>query len=61
MTQDESESSSEAATWNVWRQGDDGNEFIVDRGLTKQAADERVAELESHGHKQLYWSRKESS
>jgi hypothetical protein len=39
----------------VWRQGDDGNSFLVQDGLTEAEADEMVAELESRGHKQLYW------
>ena len=58
---DEGKYDSETMTWSVWRQGDDGNEFLVESGLTKHAADERVVELESHGHKQLYWARKDSS
>jgi hypothetical protein len=43
------------ARWEVWRQGDDGNAFLVRDGLTEKEADELVALLESRGHKQLYW------
>jgi hypothetical protein len=42
--------------WEVWRQGDDGNPFLVQRDLTEHEADEWVATLESPGHKQLYWT-----
>ena len=39
----------------VYRQDDNGNVFIVQRGLSKDEAHRLAAELESHGHKQLYW------
>ena len=39
----------------VWRQGDDGNEFPVGELTSERDAKCHVAELESHGHKQLYW------
>ena len=39
----------------VWRQGDDGNKFTVGEPTSERDAKCHVAELESHGHKQLYW------
>ncbi len=43
-------------TRQVWRQGDDGNEMPVGKPTSERAAECWVAELQSHGHKQLYWS-----
>lgn len=47
------------ARWLVVRQDDNGNRFQVQRGLPKGEAERLVAELESHGHKQLYWAERE--
>ncbi len=41
--------------WNVLRQDDNGNRFVVETRLSRVAAEQRVAEFESHGHKQVYW------
>ena len=41
--------------WVVWRQDDNGNRFVVEANLTRERAQALAAELESHGHKQLYW------
>lgn len=41
--------------WMVYRQDDNGNIFIVQRGLAEDDARQLAADLESHGHKQLYW------
>jgi hypothetical protein len=41
--------------WTVYRQDDNGNVFVVQRGLSTAEAQRLAAELESHGHKQLYW------
>ena len=46
-------------TWGVWRQGDDGNAFLVEQGLTREAAEELVATFEARKHKQIYWARKQ--
>ncbi|WP_417392129.1 hypothetical protein [Gimesia sp.] len=43
-------------TWSVWRQGDDGNRFLIEAGLSEDVAKQKVAEFELHGHKQLYWA-----
>lgn len=45
-----------ANTWSVYRQDDNGNRFLVQTGLTEAAATALARELESHGHKQLYWA-----
>lgn len=42
-------------TFQVWRQGDDGNEIPVGSPTSERDARCWVAELESHGHKQIYW------
>ncbi|MBN70799.1 MAG: hypothetical protein CME32_16150 [Gimesia sp.] len=43
-----------AGQWSVWRQGDDGNRFVMAEGLSEAAARQMVAEFEARGHKQLY-------
>lgn len=45
----------EARIWNVYRQDDNGNRFLVKSFVSEAAARQCAAELESHGHKQLYW------
>ncbi len=45
----------ELEAFQVWRQGDDGNQVKVGAPTTKRDADCWVAELESHHHKQIYW------
>ncbi|HSB97996.1 MAG TPA: 2Fe-2S iron-sulfur cluster-binding protein [Spongiibacteraceae bacterium] len=42
--------------WNVCRQDDNGNCFVVHTALSEQAARTAVAEFEQRGHKQLYWA-----
>jgi UDP-N-acetyl-2-amino-2-deoxyglucuronate dehydrogenase len=46
----------ETALWIVWRIDDNGNTFVVQDGLTKQAADRLVEEFTARGHKQTYWA-----
>jgi hypothetical protein len=41
--------------WTVWRQDDNGNRFPVESFPDLNAAEQLAQELESHGHKQLYW------
>lgn len=43
------------ACWRVVRQDDNGNQFLVEAGLTEPDARRQVLEFESHGHKQTYW------
>jgi len=47
-----------SSDFQVWRQGDDGNEMTVGEPTSKRDAKCWVKELESHGHKQTYWYRK---
>jgi UDP-N-acetyl-2-amino-2-deoxyglucuronate dehydrogenase len=44
-----------AETWSVWRT-DTGNTFLVRDGLTRERAEELVAEFEARGHKQTYFA-----
>jgi hypothetical protein len=46
--------------WAVHRQDDNGNRFVVERYLTREAADRLVEELTARGHKQFYWAEPES-
>ncbi|MFD8483141.1 hypothetical protein [Kitasatospora sp. NPDC059673] len=43
------------AMHRVMRQDDNGNRFLLARGLTRPAAEALAAEFEARGHKQLYW------
>lgn len=49
------ERAKDPAGWSVYRQDDNGNRFLVESHLARPEADRIAAELESHGHKQLYW------
>jgi hypothetical protein len=46
-------------TWVVYRQDDNGNRFVVRRGLDRAEAEQLVAEFEARGHKQTYWAEPE--
>lgn len=48
-------------TWAVHRQDDNGNRFVVQSGLTREAAERLVTTLETRGHKQLYWAEAEQA
>lgn len=39
----------------VMRQDDNGNRFLLARGLSRAEAEALAAEYEARGHKQLYW------
>jgi hypothetical protein len=54
-------SSPSPLTWTVYRQDDNGNRFVVERHLSRDAATHLVAELEAHGHKQFYWAETDAS
>lgn len=45
----------ELHSYQLWRQGDDGNQVSVGMPTTKKDAACWQAELESHKHKQIYW------
>jgi hypothetical protein len=42
-------------TWQLWRQDDNGNRFLVGSFPDRDAAEERLAELTRVLHKQTYW------
>ncbi|WP_441250431.1 SPOR domain-containing protein [Kitasatospora sp. McL0602] len=42
-------------TYRVMRQDDNGNRYLLAKGLTRAAAEALAAEYEARGHKQLYW------
>jgi hypothetical protein len=46
-------------TWAVHRQDDNGNRFVVQKGLSREQAERLVAEFEARGHKQVYWAEPE--
>jgi hypothetical protein len=41
--------------WEVWRQDDNGNKFVIASDLSKADADELCAKMTARGHKQMYW------
>jgi len=42
-------------TWQLWRQDDNGNRFLVAVYPTRELAELRLAELTRGKHKQTYW------
>lgn len=45
----------ELNSFQLWRQGDDGNKMKVGFPTSRRDAECWAAELESHKHKQIYW------
>lgn len=43
------------ADWELWRQDDNGNRFLVARFASRAAADDEQRRFEALGHKQTYW------
>lgn len=41
--------------YEVWRQDDNGNKFLVQTFATKKMAEMLVRQLEAHKHKQMYY------
>lgn len=41
--------------WSVWRQDDNGNRFLVQSDLSRDAAQLVARDFEARGHKQTYW------
>lgn len=41
--------------WQLWRQDDNGQRFLVDTYSTRGDAETRMAELMQGHHKQTYW------
>jgi hypothetical protein len=52
---------SEARTWTVCRQDDNGNRFAVEKHLSRDEAEHLAAVLEARGHKQVYWTEPDAS
>jgi hypothetical protein len=48
-------------TWTIHRQDDNGNQFVVQTGLSQEEAERLVATFTARGHKQLYWAEREGS
>ena len=46
----------EKTLWAVWRQDDNSNTFLVEKGLSEEGAKKLVEKYEAKGHKQTYWS-----
>lgn len=45
----------ECLPFAVWRLDDNGNRFMVLRGLSREEAERLAASFEAKGHKQSYW------
>ncbi len=41
--------------WIVWRQDDNGHQFEVARHVDRESAQAQADEMQSRGHKQMYW------
>ena len=41
--------------WELWRQDDNGNRFVIARFDTSEAAEAEQRRFEALGHKQTYW------
>jgi hypothetical protein len=54
MTSDSNQNRS-TRKWDVHRQDDNGNHFVTNTGLSREDAEQIVAEFEAHKHKQAYW------
>jgi hypothetical protein len=48
-------------TWMVFRQDDNGICFVLQSGLSQEAAERMAAEFQARGHKQLYWAEPEKN
>ncbi|HET9766076.1 MAG TPA: hypothetical protein VFS60_04480 [Thermoanaerobaculia bacterium] len=43
------------AQYQVWRQDDNGREFLVETCATREEAEQQQRDFERHGHKQSYF------
>jgi hypothetical protein len=48
-------SEASAGRWELWRQDDNGNRFVIGRFDTAEAAEAEQRRFEALGHKQTYW------
>jgi hypothetical protein len=46
------------ASFELWRQDDNGNRFLVGAFPDRAGAEQRIAELTRNPHKQTYWIKK---
>ncbi|WP_432822118.1 hypothetical protein [Trichloromonas sp.] len=44
-----------ASAFELWRQDDNGQRFMVERFACRSAAESRLVELVRRVHKQIYW------
>lgn len=44
-----------AKKWQLWRQDDGGNQYLVESFTTESAANKMMKKCEERGHKQVYW------
>jgi O-acetyl-ADP-ribose deacetylase (regulator of RNase III) len=44
-----------ASGWELWRQDDGGNQFLIESFSTREAAERMMKVYEDRGHKQVYW------
>lgn len=42
-------------TWELWRQDDNGQRFLVERFASQAEAEAKLAQLAGGGHRQIYW------
>jgi hypothetical protein len=47
--------------YQLWRQDDNGNVFLIQESDSKQELERERARLEAGGHKQIYWIRQMAS
>ena len=55
MTSGEGTRDDGPAAWELWRQDDNGNRFVIGRFDTPQAAEAEQRRFEALAHKQMYW------
>jgi hypothetical protein len=48
-------SDDEVDGWELWRQDDNGNRFLIGRFATEKAAEAEQRRFEALAHKQTYW------
>lgn len=44
-----------AVSWQLWRQDDNGNRFMVGTFATQDLAEQKATEFAKNLHKQMYW------
>jgi hypothetical protein len=49
------DSGESAAGWELWRQDDNGNRFLIARFASGEAARAEQRRFEALAHKQIYW------